>query len=164
VINKGADIYNAGDHYGCYRFYHGALTATLPLLDHKPQLQDLIKKAFVDAEFGQQPAFERAFVLRRAIDAVRKDLGGGGTAAAKAELKKALDKNGAKPEDAKALLDIVETTRKEIVAKAETAKKLWDSLGGEENVAKVVDDFMAGLVNNPDVKLFPDEDTKKAYL
>jgi len=60
-------------------------------------------------------------------------------------LKKALEKNAAKPEDVDAVLKAVEGTRKDIVeSKKETTgeKTLWDRLGGEENVKKVVHDFV----------------------
>src|SRR5262245_39489144 len=42
VINRGADLYNAGDTAGCYRLYEGALLALRPLLDHRPELQKSI--------------------------------------------------------------------------------------------------------------------------
>lgn len=77
--------------------------------------------------------------------------------ASAADLKKALEVNGAKPEDAKELLDIVETTRKDIVepkqpeSKPETKKPLWDRLGGEENVTKVVSDFVTLASVDPNV-------------
>jgi hemoglobin len=77
--------------------------------------------------------------------------------ASAADLKKALEVNGAKPEDAKELLDIVETTRKDIVepkqteAKPETKKLLWDRLGGEDTVTKVVSDFVTLVSVDPGV-------------
>jgi hemoglobin len=57
-----------------------------------------------------------------------------------ADLKKALKKNGAKDEDAKALLDIVEKTRKEIVeksGKSKEDKKEGDKKEDEANKASV---------------------------
>jgi hemoglobin len=77
--------------------------------------------------------------------------------ASAADLKKALEVNGIKPEDAKELLDIVETTRKDIVepkqpeTKPETKKSLWDRLGGEESVTKVVSDFVTLVSVDPSV-------------
>jgi hemoglobin len=52
-----------------------------------------------------------------------------------ADLKKALEKNGAKAEDAKALLDIVEKTRKDIVEKPDKSKE--DKKDDEANKASV---------------------------
>ncbi len=59
-------------------------------------------------------------------------------------------------EDAKAVLDVIEGTRRDIVEgkKPEpepTAKTLWDKLGGEKAVAKVVDDFFATAAKDPKV-------------
>jgi hemoglobin len=66
-----------------------------------------------------------------------------------ADLKRALESNGARPAEVKELLDIVNATRKDIVeAKqpapkpAENTKSLWERLGGEANVKKVVEDFV----------------------
>src|SRR5262249_26096951 len=55
-----------------------------------------------------------------------------------ADLKKALEKNGAKDEDVKAVLGAVEGTRKDIVESKEEvkAKTLWEKLGGEKAVEK----------------------------
>ena len=70
----------------------------------------------------------------------------------------AMKKNGVKPEDAKALLDIVGTTRKDIVEAKKPdptpdpmAKTLWDKLGGEKAVAKVVHDFVVTAAPDPKV-------------
>jgi truncated hemoglobin YjbI len=74
--------------------------------------------------------------------------------AAAADLKTALEKNSAKPADVKALLDIVGTTRKDIVEEKKPEPKpttLWDRLGGEANVRKVVDDFVAAAAKDKKV-------------
>jgi hemoglobin len=76
--------------------------------------------------------------------------------AAKKDLADALKKNNVKDEDAKLVLEVVEGTRKDIVEgkKPEpepTAKTLWDRLGGEKAVAKVVDDFFATAAKDPKV-------------
>jgi hemoglobin len=75
-----------------------------------------------------------------------------------ADLKKALESNGAKSGDAKELLDLVDSTRKDIVEgkqaapkPVENAKSLWDRLGGEANVKKVVDDFVTLAAVDPTV-------------
>jgi truncated hemoglobin YjbI len=73
-----------------------------------------------------------------------------------ADLKAALEKNGVKADDARAVLAAVEGTRKEIVEakKPDEAKTLWERLGGEKNVIKVVDDFVKATAANPKVNFF----------
>jgi truncated hemoglobin YjbI len=74
--------------------------------------------------------------------------------AAAAVLKKALEINEIKAEDIKAVLAAVEGTRKDIVETMPAAKpaaSLWDRLGGDENVRKVVDEFVDLAAMNPKV-------------
>ena len=68
-------------------------------------------------------------------------------------LKTALQTNGVKGDDLKAVLDVVGSTRKDIVEpkKVETPKTLWDKLGGQAGVSKVVDDFVAAAAPDPKV-------------
>ena len=75
VINRGAALYNKGDHAGCYRLFQGGLTAALGLLDHHPDLQKAVATALAGAE--RDPlVWRRAFTLRAALDKVRKGLAG----------------------------------------------------------------------------------------
>jgi hemoglobin len=69
-----------------------------------------------------------------------------------ADLKAALEKNGVKPADVSDVLKAVEGTRKDIVE----AKTLWDRLGGEKGVTKIVDEFMQAAVADNRVKFFRD--------
>jgi hemoglobin len=70
-------------------------------------------------------------------------------------LKAALDKNGAKPEDAKKVLDVVGSTRKDIVEEGGAkADKLFDRLGGRKGIEQVIDDFVAGAAPDPKVDFF----------
>jgi truncated hemoglobin YjbI len=74
--------------------------------------------------------------------------------AAKKHLADALMKNGVKDEDAKLVLDVVEGTRGDIVEgkKPEPPPMvLYDRLGGEKGIAKVVDDFLATASKDPKV-------------
>jgi hemoglobin len=117
VINKGADLYNAGDTAGCYRLYEGALMATEPLLDHRPNLQKDITAGLAKA--AATPFLDqRAFVLREVIDKVRTDLRGAAPMV--------------RPQD----------------------KSLWDALGGEKVVGKIVRDLVEAAMNDPKVNLF----------
>jgi hemoglobin len=119
VINTGAELYNRpkpnNDPNGCYRVYQGSLITLKPLLSHRPALQKAIDDALAKAE-GEPSVYERAFVLRAALDRIRDETGG----------------------------------------KAAAAKKdtLWQRLGGEKNVRKVVEDFMELEHTDPKVDFF----------
>src|SRR5207247_162021 len=78
--------------------------------------------------------------------------------AAAAHLKMALEKNGAKAEDVKTVMTVIGGTRGDIVEpkKPEPPKTmtLWDKLGGEDNVKKVVNDFVKAAGEDPKVDFF----------
>lgn len=110
VINRGADMYNAGDYAGCYRLFEGALLTVKPLIEHRPDVQKSIDRGM--AEAARSPDMRRrAWALRGVLDGVRTDINGKGTVA-----------KGGVPGG---------------------KKSLWDRLGGEAAVRKVVDDFTA---------------------
>lgn len=144
IIDHGADLYNQGDWNGCYRLWEGALMGLKPLLgdrqlrswakpaasdntvyrdalknlqsqlgDH-PGLKKVIETALASAQQTPQ-VYRRAFILRVALDQLRAETKPAKTTAAK----------GAKPNGA-------------------SSKKntLWDRLGGEAGVTKIVDDFV----------------------
>ncbi len=71
-------------------------------------------------------------------------------------LKAAMEKNGVKPDDVKAVMVVIAGTRNDIVEPKEPPKttKLWDRLGGEANMKKVVDDFVAAAAGDPKVDFF----------
>jgi hypothetical protein len=72
VINRGADLYNAGDYAACYRLYEGSLITLRPLIDHRPELQKAITAGIASAE--RDPlVWRRAFTLRNVIDKIRAD-------------------------------------------------------------------------------------------
>jgi len=131
VINNGADLFNLNrDYSGCYRLYQGALITVRPALEHHPDLQKAIDKGLQDAE-RQAFMTDRAFALRKVIDDIRarvnpkKGGGDGGT-----DDKKKDDKTTGKKDT------------------------LWDRLGGEAGVSKVVDDFVAAAAPDPKVNFF----------
>jgi hemoglobin len=82
----------------------------------------------------------------------------------------ALKKNGVKDDDAADLLAIIATTRKDIVEGAKPPPPpmtLWDRLGGEKGVTKVVDDLLPVLAKDEKVNFFrgqppPAEEETKA--
>jgi hemoglobin len=128
VINRGADLYNSGDWAGCYRLYEGALMATRPLLEHRPDLQTAIRDGLRAAE-SDSVLYNRAFVLRRVIDKVRVDVNPNPKSAVKPEDK------GEKKE------------KKEMKA----AVTLWDRLGGEKGVGSIIDDVIKAAGSDPKV-------------
>jgi len=131
VINTGADRYNKlQDYWGCYRLYEGALLVARGLLPHRPGLQRDIDAAIAEAEKTPQ-VHEKAFVLRRVIDKVRSDC----------------DPSVKPPKDPKDPKDPHE-------GKLPDPKTLWDRLGGEDNVKKVVDDFVATSAKDDKVDFF----------
>ena len=73
VHDRGADLYNAGEHLGCYRMFQGALRTARGALAHRPASQKLIDEGMAAAE--RQPAMsQRAFQLHELIEKVRTDL------------------------------------------------------------------------------------------
>ena len=79
-----------------------------------------------------------------------------------ADLKTALVKNGVKAEDVAIVLGAVGGTKKDIVEAAPPPPKLtlWDKLGGEKGVSKVVDDLFDIAGSDPKVNFFRTEDGK----
>jgi hemoglobin len=152
IINRGAALYNnQGDYSGCYRLWEGALLMVRPFLDHRPELQKAIDAGLLDAQ--RNPQLERrAFVLRAVMDKIRDEVRGPGMA-----------KGTAPSEEGKAPRK--ETSpEKEGTAKGGAAapadKKLWDRLGGEEGVRKVVDEFVNTAGKDPKVNFFRDPNYK----
>ena len=70
VINRGADLYNGGNHTACYHLYYGSLMTLKPLLDHRPELQKTITRGLAEADRYPRPK-EGAFVLREVLGNVR---------------------------------------------------------------------------------------------
>jgi hemoglobin len=111
VISQGADLYNGGNRGACYHLFAGSLMTLEPLLDHRPNLQQAIRKGLGDAK-RQTTDAARAWALRFVMD----DLGVALTPQA-----------AARPQT------------------------LWERLGGEENMKKVVDDLVKAATTDPKV-------------
>ncbi len=75
-------------------------------------------------------------------------------------LQKALEKNGVKPDDIKIVMTAVGGMKKDIVEAKEPEASLWESLGGEKGVTKVVDDLFASAGSNPKVNFWRTADGK----
>ena len=122
---KGTELWNKSQNYeGCFRLYEGTLAAVIPLLDHRPKLAESAKAKFDKGR--TMAAVEGAMVLREALDEIQYAIA-----------------PGSKPKgDPK--------TDPKTEPKAMT---LWDRLGGEKGVRKIVDDLVADAIENPDVNL-----------
>ncbi len=68
----GTDIFNKGDHGGCYRLYEGTLLGVVPLLDHRPKLQATAKARLERAR--KMKAADAAFELRAALDEIQNEI------------------------------------------------------------------------------------------
>jgi truncated hemoglobin YjbI len=130
IIDHGADLYNQGDWNGCYRLWEGALLSLKPLLDHRPKLQEVIDSGMAKAR--QDPVlWQRAWALRPVLDKIRSDIN--------ADYPHRRKREGGEPP----------------LAKEETKKRtLWDRLGGEPGVTKIVDDFINLAAPDPKVDFF----------
>jgi len=134
VHNRGADLYNGGDPAACYRMFQGALLTAKSLVG--ADVQKVITDGLARAE--SDPRIDRrAFLLHETIESVRTKLKPAG--AAKTGDKKPAETS--KPPEKKP----VETTKPPV------AKTMWERLGGEANVKKVVDDFVAMAATDPKV-------------
>ena len=89
VHNRGADLYNRGDHAGAYRMYEGALSSVRPFVAHRPAVLKAIEDGLNETAKADGVKVQ-AFRLHEVIEQVRADL--------KAELAKPA---AAKPETPK---------------------------------------------------------------
>jgi hemoglobin len=129
IINTGADLFNNHNEIlGCYRLYQGSLMSIRPLLADHPDLQDQIERALADTE-KMTSLEKRARALNTTLQEVRKKLKPAGSA----------------------VPDVPKT--KPSVAKPPIPMSLWDRLGGEVAVRKVVDDLSATAAADPKVNL-----------
>jgi hemoglobin len=133
VINRGADLFNGGDRMGCVRVYEGALLAVKPVLaKHHPTLGKAIDKGLAEVTVPGGSAAARAFALRAVLDRVREHL----------VPAKVADKKGPGTGTKKGPPEEKKAPPEEKKAPPDEARTLWQRLGGEEGVRKVVDDFV----------------------
>jgi hemoglobin len=145
VINRGADLYNPpnSDYAGCWHFYEGALISVRPFLAQRPALQEKITKGLSDA-YNESSIAARAFVLRKVIDEIRSAVRPGGRVAAASPAAP----GGAPPAAAST------APAPAGAAPGAAPRTLWERLGGEPNVKRVVDDFVATAAADPKVNFF----------
>jgi hemoglobin len=133
VINRGREYYNNGNPSACYFMFHGALQATMPLLQHRPDLHTTVKTGLAEAE-AHPDMRQRAWILRTVLDKVRAGVRG----------------------DAGEPLPVPGDKKPAVVEKKPAEPSLWDRLGGEAAVAKVVDDFVTMAADDPKVNVTRD--------
>jgi truncated hemoglobin YjbI len=121
VIDRGAALYNSGDWSGCYRLWEGALLAVRPLLAHRAPLQQSIITHLAAAE--RNPYMnQRAFVLREVLDQIRTEVNPNPRRA-----------SGTDRARLPGPTDVTESG----------SRTVWQRLGGEGGVRKIVDDLVA---------------------
>src|SRR2546423_754178 len=76
VHNRGADLYNAGEHAAAFRLYQGALLVTRGFLDHRPAVLKVIDDGLHEVEAAESNAGLKGFRLHEVIGQVRADLKG----------------------------------------------------------------------------------------
>lgn len=74
VHNRGAELYNVGDHASAFRLYQGGLIVAKPFLAHRPQQQDTIREGLEQIDRSQAEAKLKAFRLHEVIDQIRSEL------------------------------------------------------------------------------------------
>jgi hemoglobin len=147
VIDHGANLYNSGDWNGCYRLWEGALMSVKPLLVHRSDLKKTIDDSLANAR--QEPLLQnRAFVLRKPLDKIRADISGDYS-----DETKALDAK-ARREKAEREKAARETAGGAAPVAPKSNKALWDRLGGEAGVTRLVDDFLNAVVADPKVDFY----------
>jgi hemoglobin len=134
VINHGVDLYNAGRVEDCYDHFRQSLQDLAPILDSHPDLQKTIKEGLDKVE--KDPEW-------RAKMAARATMPNPDTAPLNRQKAFAL----------RAVFNDVRTGLNPDAKKPPppTNLTLWDRLGGEKGVAKVVDDFVALAGSDPKV-------------
>lgn len=138
VINQGADIFNQGDTSGCYRLFQGALITARGQLGHHSDVQKLIDEGLARNDQGTMG--RRAWALRRLLDDVRDKINPNPKKSAE-KSKPSETQPGKAPE--KKSSETKPPGKKSDVMKSAPVKplSLWDRLGGEPSVTKVVDDW-----------------------
>lgn len=138
VANHGADLFNKqGDWAGCYRVYEGALLTVKPFLAHRPDLQKAIDEGITNAE-QEGRVSDRAFALRKVIDHVRAELKSAPPATTDKKSTDKVDKDKTKDK------------------KVEVKQTLWQRLGGEGKVKKIVDEFCVIVSADPKANITRD--------
>jgi hypothetical protein len=81
VHNRGAALYNGGEHAAAFRLYQGALLVARPLLAHRPATQKAVADGLAEVEVSAADAKLKAFRLHEVMEQVRADIKADGRAA-----------------------------------------------------------------------------------
>jgi hypothetical protein len=73
VHNRGAELYNRGDHNGAYRMYEAALMTVKPFLAHRPKIQKTIETSIEETSKTEGTKIQ-AYRLHEVIEEVRAEL------------------------------------------------------------------------------------------
>jgi hemoglobin len=148
LINEGADLYNAGDYAGCYRLWEGALKTMRPFIEPSgPHAAwgKAVEAGFAEAQ-GQPFMWQRAWALRKAMDKVRDDIHPPkkGEAAATTAPPAGRPPVGGEPSGTR-------SPGAPPVPGATRVATLWDRLGQEAGVRKVIDQVTDLAAKDPKV-------------
>ena len=156
--NRAADLFNgAKDYNGAYRMFQGGLYVVRPLLNHRPDVQQILDSGMQEADRAASLP-DRAMRLHKTIEDMR------------AKLRPASE---VKPADSKIGPPPATNPPTNATPPPPIAEKLWTRLGGETRVKKVVDNFITLVILDPNVdftrggrfKFTPaEEDALKAKL
>lgn len=152
--NKAADLFNINkDYTGAYRIFQGGLYVARPLLQHRPDVLQILDQGLQDAErTASMP--ERAMRLHRTIEEMRGKLRPGGENKP-AETKPApapsppLNPN---PNPAPPVNPIPNPPP----LNPPPTQSLWKRLGGEDGVRKAVDKFTTMVILDPKINFSRD--------
>jgi hemoglobin len=134
AINRGADLYNSGNYSGCYHLYYGALLTVEPFLDHHPELQKEIANGLTVAE-REATTWQGARILRAVLDDIRATVYPRPVPAPRT----------VRSEEPKHPAPVEPPV---VFGQGAT---LWERLGGEKNLDKVVDAFMRSALLDPTI-------------
>lgn len=145
VHNRGADVHNSGDPIGAWRIYQGALIAVKPLIPHRPEVQKVIDDGMKHAD--ARPMFERAVILSKTIVDARKKIFGEPSELHKPRSNAVpVNPPSATPNPAPGPTvnppSSFPNTQSPPVPAPILTPTLWDRLGGEKKVEKVVDEWL----------------------
>ena len=76
AADMGTKTFNAGDQGGCLKLYEGTLVTLAAVLGHRPELVKVIKDQMAAAD-KMASVKDKAFALRKALDAVMEGRSGG---------------------------------------------------------------------------------------
>lgn len=74
IHNRGAELYNQGEHSAAFRLYQGGLIVAKPFLAHRVKQQSAIEEGLDQVEKSNADPRLKAFRLHEVIEQIRNDL------------------------------------------------------------------------------------------